>query len=364
MEQAQHDIEDRKKEGIIITLNEQVQARNASTLLECVRFVHNALPELNFEDIDNSTTYLGYKFSAPILIDSMTGGTPVATRLNERLAKAGAEFGLGMGVGSQRAGLKSDALAETYKVVRRAAPNGFIMANIGGAQLADNLSIKDVEKLIAMIDANALAVHLNPLQELVQPEGEPRFKGVLARIKELASKLEVPVIVKEVGAGISREVALRLVKTGVASINISGLGGTSWAGVEQIRAKEEKMKHKADLGEIFWDWGIPTAASLIETRKAVKVPLMASGGLRNGLDIAKCIALGANVCGMALPMLKHAAESYESLCDFIMGIEFQLTSAMFLVGARNIRELSRARYVMTGELLDWINSSKNRVASR
>lgn len=362
MEQANHRIEDRKKEGIMITLNEQVQAKQASTLLECVHFIHNALPELNLEDIDISTNYLHHRFSAPILIDAMTGGTPAATRLNETLAKAAAEYGLGMGVGSQRAGLKSEALADTYKVVRRAAPDIFLMANIGGAQLAESLSVNDAEKLVRMIDADALAVHLNPLQELVQPEGEPRFRGVLKGIEALASKLDVPIIVKEVGAGISAEVATRLVKAGVASINVSGLGGTSWAGVEQIRAKAEKITRKAELGEIFWDWGIPTAASLIEVRRAVEIPLIASGGLRNGLEIAKCIALGASLCGMALPMLKHAAESFESLCDFIESLELQLMAAMFLVGAKDLKQLSRARYVVTGALLQWSNSGKLRRA--
>ena len=358
LEQAK--IEDRKKEGIIITLNEQVQARETSTLLECVHLIHSALPELNFDEVDTSISFLGHKFSAPILIDSMTGGTHAATKLNETLARAAAKYELGMGVGSQRAGLKSEALAETYKVVRKAAPEIFLMANIGGAQLADNLSLKDAQKLVEMINADALAVHLNPLQELVQPEGEPRFKGVLNRIKELSSKISVPIIVKEVGAGISKEVALRLIKSGVAAINVSGLGGTSWAGVEQIRAKTSKNMKKAELGEIFWDWGIPTAASLIEVRKAVKVPLIASGGLRNGLDIAKCIVLGANLCGMALPMLKHAAESFESLCEFMEGLQFQLQSAMFLVGAKNAKELSKARHVITGDLLDWNKAGESR----
>jgi len=351
LEQA--NIEDRKKEGIMITLNEQVQARETSTLLECVHLVHNALPELNFDEIDTSISFLGHKFSTPILIDSMTGGTPAATKLNEVLARAATKYRLGMGVGSQRAGLKSDALAETYRVVRRAAPETFVMANIGGAQLADNLSLKDAQKLVEMIDADALAIHLNPLQEIIQPEGEPKFKGVLNRIRELSSKINVPIIVKEVGAGISKEVALRLIRSGVTAINISGLGGTSWAGVEQIRAKASKNYMKAELGQILWDWGIPTAASLIEVRKSVRVPLIASGGLRNGLDIAKCVVLGANLCGMALPMLKRAAESFESLCEFIEGLRFQLQAAMFLVGAKNVEELSRARHVITGDLLEW-----------
>jgi len=352
---TQQKIQNRKKEGLMIALKEGVQSRSSSTLLECVHLVHNALPELDLDEINTSTSFLGFELAAPILIDSMTGGTPAATRINGRLAQAAHEFGLGMGVGSQRAGLGSSLMAETYRIVRKKAPNAFIYANIGGAQLAEGLSIEDVKRIIEMIHADALAIHLNPLQEVIQPEGEPKFRGVLDRVKELSQRLHIPVIVKEVGAGISAEVAARLEKSGVSAINIAGLGGTSWAGVEQIRAEGKRVRAKARLGDLLWDWGIPTAASLIGTKRAVKIPIISSGGLRSGVDVAKCIAIGASVAGLAHPMLKHAAESYASLTHFIEETIQQIRATMFLVGAKDTQDLSIADYVITAPLRYWID---------
>ncbi len=343
-------IKRRKKDGIDIPLHKDVQARAVSTYLEYVRLIHNALPELDYEDIDLSTRFLGHSFSAPLIIDSMTGGTDEATIINGRLGELAEEYGLGMGLGSQRAGLKSEELASTYSIARRNAPHAFLIANIGGAQLARGLTIDEAKKIVKMIHANALVVHLNPLQELVQPEGESRYKGVYAKIVELVKSMDVPVIVKEVGAGISREVAIRLETAGVSAINIAGAGGTSWAGVEKLRADMINEHKKARLGEIFWDWGLPTAASLIEARKAVKIPLVASGGLRNGLDIAKCIALGASMSAMAYPFLKAAAQSREALFEFAESVLMELRSAMFLVGAANVRSLASSRYILTGAL--------------
>jgi isopentenyl-diphosphate delta-isomerase len=308
------------------------------------------LPELDYDDIDLSTTFLGHKFSAPLIIDSMTGGTDEATMINGRLGELAEKYGFGMGLGSQRAGLKSEELAATYSIARKNAPNAFLIANIGGAQLAKGLSIDDARRIVKMIKANALVVHLNPLQELVQPEGEPKYKGVLAKISELVRSMDIPVIVKEVGAGISREVAIKLEMARVSAINVAGAGGTSWAGVEKLRADMIKDKKKARLGEMFWDWGIPTAASLIEARKAVKVPLVASGGLRNGLEIAKCVALGASMAAMAYPFLKAAAQSREALFGFADSVLEELRSAMFLTGSANVRVLASSRYILTGAL--------------
>jgi isopentenyl-diphosphate delta-isomerase len=199
-------------------------------------------------------------------------------------------------------------------------------------------------------------VHLNPLQELVQPEGEPRYKGVLAQISELAKTIDVPLIVKEVGAGISKEVAIKLEMANVSAINIAGTGGTSWAGVEKLRAESLKDDLKKHLGEIFWDWGIPTAASLIEVRRAVKLPLIASGGLRNGLEVAKCIALGASMAAMAYPFLQTAAQSRENLFAFADRILAELKSTMFLVGAKNTAALASSRYILTGMLAHEVSS--------
>jgi isopentenyl-diphosphate delta-isomerase len=349
-------IKQRKKDGIDIPLQKDVQAKTTSTYLEYIQFIHNALPELNYDDIDISTTFLNHKFSAPIIIDSMTGGTPDAIKINKRLAELAEKYGFAMGVGSQRAGLKSEELAETYSVARKNAPNAFLIANIGGAQLVKGFTVDNTKEIVKMIQANALVVHLNPLQELIQPEGEPNYKGVLEKISELVKSLDVPVIVKEVGAGISKEVAINLEMAGVSAINVSGAGGTSWAGVEKLRAETAKVDLKIRLGEIFWDWGIPTAASLIEVKKAVKVPLIASGGLRNGLEIAKCIAVGANMCAMAYPFLRKAAESKEGLFKFADIVIAELKSTMFLVGAGNITSLKSSRYILTGALADKVNS--------
>ena len=344
----------RKKDGIDIPLSNNVQSRFISNYLEYVKFIHNALPEIDFDEIQTATEFLDYKFGAPIIIDSMTGGTPEALKINARLGELAETFGFGMGLGSQRAGLKSDSLAETYSIARKNAPSAFLIANIGGAQLAEGLDIKMIEKIISMIDANALVIHLNPLQELIQPEGEPKYRGVLEKISKITESISIPIIVKEVGAGISREVALILEKAKVHCINIAGLGGTSWAGIEKIRANKVKNDVKEHLGELFWDWGIPTALSLIEVRNSVEIPLIASGGIRNGLEIAKCISLGANMCAMAYPFLKVASESKESLFKFSEQIITELKGTMFLTGSSNISDLSKSRLILTGELADMV----------
>jgi isopentenyl-diphosphate delta-isomerase len=352
-------IKQRKKEGIDIPLHHDVQAKTISTRLEDVKFVHNALPEVDYDDIETSTKFLGHSFSAPIIIDSMTGGTPEALQINSRLGQLAERYGLGMGLGSQRAGLRSDALAETYAVARKNAPNAFLIANIGAAQLAKGISTEDTRKILDMIKANALVIHLNPLQELVQPEGEPKYRGVLNKISELAVELDVPLIVKEVGSGISREVARRLELAGVSAINVAGAGGTSWAGVEKLRAENQKDKLKIRLGELFWDWGIPTASSIIEVKVgAPNVKIVASGGIRNGLEIAKCLVLGADLCGMAYPFLRKAAESQEELFEFSDIIIEELKSTMFLVGASNIQELKSSRYILTGYLANGTSSNR------
>jgi isopentenyl-diphosphate delta-isomerase len=348
-------IKQRKKDGIDIPLQKNVQARTTSTYLEHVKLVHNALPEIDYDDIDLSTAFLGHRFSAPLIIDSMTGGTDEATVINGRLGELAEKYGFGMGLGSQRAGLKSEELASTYAIARKNAPNAFLIANIGGAQLAKGLTVDDAKKIVKMIRANALVVHLNPLQELVQPEGEPKYAGVLARITELVKDIDVPVIVKEVGAGISREVATKLELAGVSAVNVAGAGGTSWAGVEKVRAEMMKNDIKKHLGELFWDWGIPTAASLVQTRRAVKLPLIASGGLRNGLEVAKCVALGASMAAMAYPFLRAASQSRESLFAFADTVLAELKSTMFLVGAGSVQSLASSRDILTGALAEEVN---------
>ena len=349
-------IKRRKREGIEIPLNENIQGRTASTYLEYVKLLHNALPEINYDQIDLSIEFLNRSFSAPLIIDSMTGGTDEAFVINKRLGLIAERYGLGMGLGSQRAGLKSDKLVESYSIARKVAPNAFLIANIGGAQLSDGLSNSDILKIIKMIDANALAIHLNPLQELIQPEGEPRFKGILKKISNLVNELEIPIIVKEVGSGISADVAIKLEKSGINSINVAGAGGTSWAGIEKIRADQHNEYIKSQLGELFWDWGIPTALSILLVSNSVKIPVIASGGLRNGLEIAKCLILGANVCAMAFPFLKRASKSEEELEKFTQLILSEIRSTMFLLGAKDVHSLKNTRYILIDKLANVLSN--------
>jgi len=349
-------IKRRKREGIEIPLNENIQGRTASTYLEYVKLLHNALPEINYDQIDLSIEFLNRSFSAPLIIDSMTGGTDEAFVINKRLGLIAERYGLGMGLGSQRAGLKSDKLVESYSIARKVAPNAFLIANIGGAQLSDGLSNSDILKIIKMIDANALAIHLNPLQELIQPEGEPRFKGILKKISNLVNELEIPIIVKEVGSGISADVAIKLEKSGINSINVAGAGGTSWAGIEKIRANQHNEYLKSQLGELFWDWGIPTALSILLVSNSVKIPVIASGGLRNGLEIAKCLILGANVCAMAFPFLKRASKSEEELEKFTQLILSEIRATMFLLGAKDVHSLKNTRYILIDKLANVLSN--------
>ncbi len=346
----------RKEEGIDVVLTKNVQAREGSTLLECVHLVHNALPELDMSEIDTSVSLLGHKLKAPIIVDSMTGGAPIAEKVNGILASVAEEMGFGMGVGSQRAGLLSEEMARTYSVTRTNAPSIFLFANIGGAQLAKGFSLEDAKKLVDMIKADALAIHLNPLQEIIQPEGEHNFRGVLAKIREFSKGLGVPVMVKEVGAGISKETAVRLEMAGAKAINVSGSGGTSWAAVERHRAESRSMEEKVSLGEVFWDWGIPTAAALVEVKRAVHLPVIASGGIRNGLEVAKCLSLGADACGLASPMLKSAMDGRESLKAFVGDLVLQLRTALLVTGSDSIQSLRNVRKVITPPLSYWVGS--------
>src|SRR6185312_2316547 len=349
-------IKRRKREGIEIPLTENVQGKKNSTYLEYVKLFHNALPELDYDEIDLSTRFLDKSFSAPMIIDSMTGGTDEAFLINKRLGKIAEKYGFGMGLGSQRAGLKSEKLIESYSIARKVAPNAFLIANIGGAQLSDGLSTADIIKIIKMIDADALAIHLNPLQELIQPEGEPRFKGILQRISNLVHDIDIPIIVKEVGSGISADVAIKLEKSGINSINVAGAGGTSWAGIEKIRADQHNEYLKSQLGELLWECGIPTALSILLVSNSVKIPVIASGGLRNGLEIAKCLILGANVCAMAFPFLKRASKSEEELEKFTQLILSEIRSTMFLLGAKDVHSLKNTRYILIDKLANVLSN--------
>jgi len=346
--------EGRKADHIQICLKENVQAKKATSGFEDVFLVHKALPEIDKDNIDLSSTVFNHKFSAPIIVEAITGGVEKSLRINASIAEAVEELGLGMGVGSQRAAIENSKLEKTFAVARKKAPNAFLIGNIGGPQLAKGYSAKEVKKAVEMIDADALAIHLNPLQEAVQPEGETNSKYVLEKICEVVQALDVPVIVKETGAGISAEDARMLETAGVDGIDVAGVGGTSWAAVEYYRAKERKDEFHQRLGETFWDWGIPTAISLVEVVQSTHLPVIASGGIRNGEDIAKAIALGASLAGTASPILQAATNGPKQVKKVLTYMIEELKTAMFLVGAKSINELKNVPAVLTGKTAEWL----------
>ncbi len=343
----------RKLSHIQTTLHQQVQS-HVPTGFDDVRLIHRALPEVDRSEIDLSTEMFGHKLKAPLMIESMTGGTPLAARINRTLAKVAEKLGIAMGVGSQRAGIEDNKLAYTYRVAREAAPSIPLFANLGCPQIARDDALERAKSAIKMIDATGLFIHLNALQESVQYEGETDFRKMLDRIGKLTSALPVPVLVKETGAGISRETARSVERANVKGINVSGLGGTSWAGVEYYRAKTKKYKVQMELGMTFWDWGTPTVPSIVEVSNSTQLKVFASGGVRNGLHIAKAIALGAHYGGLALPMLKSAAAGEKAVIERLTIVIEELRNAMFLTGSNNIEMLRRAPLVITGSSYQWL----------
>lgn len=343
----------RKLSHIRTTLQEKVQA-NRSTGFDDVHLIHRALPEINRHEVDTTTQLFGHPLSAPVIIESMTGGTPEAEKLNGALAKVAEKLQLAMGVGSQRAGIEKPPLARTYSIVREHAPTIPIFANLGCPQIAKDDAVDRVRKAIDMIRADAIFIHLNALQESVQFEGETNFRGILQRIKELTKAIDKPILVKETGAGISRETALALEHAGVEGINVSGVGGTSWSAVEYYRAREKNHPLQMQLGRTFWDWGIPTAASIVEVARSTRVKVFASGGVRNGLHIAKGIALGAHYGGLALPMLKSVNKGEQAAVERLRAVIEELKNAMFLTGVRNLEELRKVPIVITGLTAEWL----------
>ncbi len=340
----------RKIEHIEICLQENVQC-NRTTLLEDVGFVHKALPEIDKDAIDLTTNFIGLHAGAPLVIAAMTGGHPDTTAINKRLAEAAEEMKIPIGVGSQRAGIENPDLIESFRVVRDAAPNVPIIANIGATHV--DVAADAVE----MIDADILAIHLNPLQEAIQPEGDCNSMGVVDNIALIVESVDVPVMVKETGAGISSEVAMALEAAGVSAIDIGGVGGTSWAAVEYYRALRENDSIKAQLGLTFWDWGIPTALSLILVTDVTKLDVVATGGIRSGVDIAKTLALGATAAGMAYPFLEPAVNGTTQ--DVIAEIELHLEglrTAMYLTGCEKVEDLAAIPLTITGELREHLES--------
>ncbi len=344
----------RKLDHLRICAEEDIECGDAG--FSDIRFVHNALPECDMAAIDRRTRFMSRKFSSPLFISAMTGGHPETKVVNARLARAAERYGIGMGVGSQRAALENPDLADTFSVARDEAPHAFLVANLGAVQLRDH-GIGWAERAIEMIGADAIAIHLNFLQEAIQPEGDHNAAGCLDAIRLLCREQKAPVIVKETGSGISAETARKCLGAGVAAIDVGGAGGTSWAAVESVRADKSKNKadrHKKALGEDFAEWGIPTVVSLCEVL-ASGGPVIASGGIRSGLDMAKALALGADLCGMALPLLPPALESDEALEQTIDAIHRQLDVAMFLTGSARISDLKKARMFVTGRTRQMID---------
>lgn len=345
----------RKLDHLRICLEEPVEG--GFTGFEDVRLVHNALPECDMDRIDTGARFLGHGFGSPLFISAMTGGHVDTGVVNARLAKAAQHFGIGMGVGSQRAALEDPALEGTFSVVRDEAPDAFLVANLGIVQLREH-GIEWADRAVSMIDGDAIAIHLNFLQEAIQPEGDHDATGCLEAIGDLCEDFKYPVIIKETGSGISAQAARVVFGAGVKAIDIGGWGGTSWAAIESIRADESPCaddKRLINLGREFINWGIPTVVSLCDVSRTGG-PVIATGGLRSGIDIAKSVVLGADLCGMALPLLKPAMEGEKSLFNTIDTIGHQLKVAMFLTGSGTIAELKSKQAIITGVTREMIDS--------
>jgi isopentenyl-diphosphate delta-isomerase len=325
----------RKADHIKINLEKDVRSA-LTTGLDKFRFVHEALPELDLARVDPSLTLFGKRLAAPILVSSMTGGTAGAETINLRLAEAAQEAGVAMGVGSQRAALEHPRQSATFQV-RRVAPGILLFANLGAIQLNNGYTLDHCRRAVDMIQADALILHLNPLQEAVQNGGNTNFAGLAKQIEQVCKKIEVPVIAKEVGWGISERTAKLLAGCGVSAIDVAGAGGTSWSQVEMHRAEDEFTRQ---LAAAFVGWGIPTAESILNVRKAApEMTVFASGGLKGGIDIAKCLALGASLGGMAGPFLKAAAISTENVLEMMKLTKRQIEVSMFACGAETLEGL-------------------------
>jgi len=343
------DISRRKADHLDLAAHGDVAFHKTTTLLECVRLVHHALPDLAFGELDTRVTVLGKTLRAPLLIAAMTGGTDRAKQINKELASIAEEQGYAFGLGSQRAMQKSRGALDSY-AVRDVAPTALILGNVGVVQ-ASQASTAELEDLVGSVGADALCVHLNPAMELIQSDGDRDFRGGTETLARLTSELSVPVIAKETGCGLSPTVLKTLKGAGVAHVDVSGAGGTSWVGVETRRAEGARRQ----LGEVFWEWGVPTAASVAFAARCGFSTVFATGGIQNGLDVAKSLALGASAAGIA----RHALVALETggragALEYLAGVELQLKTAMLLTAQRSAASLRNAERVVSGELEHWL----------
>jgi isopentenyl-diphosphate delta-isomerase len=351
------EVKQRKIEHVKIALEQDISVPQQANWND-IHFVHHALPEVDLDDIDTSVSFLGRTLCYPILISALTGGHPDVTTINHNLARAAEQYGLALGVGSQRAAIVNPDLSVSYTITRDLAPNAFLIANIGTPQLIPQtrhapFTLEQIEQAIAMIGANALAIHLNALQEATQPEGDHRAVGEAHALKALAQQIALPIIAKETGAGISREQALLLRTCRVSAIDVGGAGGSSMSALEAARAEARGHEQHKNTGILYRDWGIATPIAVVEARTA-KLPLIATGGVRNGLDAARALALGATLVGIGFPFLKAASESYEKVCELLENIIMQLKIAMQLNGASKIEQLRQSDIVVTGATREWL----------
>ncbi|MDZ7377895.1 MAG: type 2 isopentenyl-diphosphate Delta-isomerase [candidate division KSB1 bacterium] len=336
----------RKADHLEICLSEDVSFRTVRSGFEQIQLMHCALPEVALEQVDTSTTFLGKTLSMPLMVTGMTGGFARAEQVNTALAQACQNQRVALGLGSQRQLLENQEYVRSFSAVREVAPDIPLVGNIGAAQVARAQGLAAVETIMRLVEIDALAVHLNPLHEALQPEGDTDFSGVLAGLQQLVEELPVTVIVKETGAGISREVALRLADIGIRYIDVSGAGGTSWAAVEYYRGADPH------LAEEFWDWGIPTALCLQELRAIADLHLIASGGVRGGLDMAKALVLGAEMAGAAAPFLRALFQKDGlSLEELIQRWRQEFRLAMFLTGCRQVAMLKQVRYFSKADFM-------------
>lgn len=334
-------VEQRKADHIRINLDQDVSFKGLTTGLENYFFLHEALPELDLAEIDTQVNLFGKQWRTPLLISSMTGGTTEARQINRILAEGAQELGMAMGLGSQRAAIKDPSLADTYKV-RDIAPDILLLANVGAVQLNYGYGLAECQQVVDMIEADALILHLNALQEAVQPEGDGNFAGLLNKIEQICRAIEVPVIAKEVGWGIAESTARSLANVGISAIDVAGAGGTSWSQVEMYRAPTARH---ARVAGAFIDWGLPTAVSVqLCHRGAPDLPIFASGGIKSGIDVAKCIALGATLGGLAGDFLKAAdKDGVEGVVELGRALLDELRVTMFCAGAKDISALSQTK---------------------